>query len=192
MGSNSLKHNIFRATAALMLATSALGLVACSKSDDTSKAATTTSAAKPAGKFSGDTDGGDGKLTGAAPAPTTAADLAKPSVADLNDKVAKAFDPAIDSKTKTDWIEDAALDPQLAQKLVDAAKANNVKIKITNVGDPADGKLKADADVTIDGKPVQNATVSFVADGTDWKIDHNYACSIVKAAKLDSAACQDK
>ncbi|GAB2550600.1 hypothetical protein [Nocardia heshunensis] len=186
-----MKHTIFRATAALMLATSALGLVACSKSDDTSKAAATTSAAAPAGKFDGGVDG-DGKLTGSAPAPTTTADLAKPSVADLNDKVAKAFDPSIDAKTKTDWIEDAALDPQLAQKLVDAAKANNVKIKITNVGDPSDGKLKADADVTIDGKPVQNATVSFVADGTDWKIDHSYACSIVKAAKLDSAACQDK
>lgn len=186
-----MKHTVFRATAALMLATSAFGLVACSKSDDTSKAAATTSAA-PAGKFDGSTDGGDAKLTGAAPAPTTVADLPKPSVSDLNDKVTKAFDPSIDSKTKTDWIENAGLDPQLAQKLVDAAKANNVKIKITNVGDPAEGKLKADADVTIDGKPVQNATVSFVADGTDWKIDHNYACSIVKAAKLDSAACQDK
>lgn len=186
-----MKHTIFRATAALMLATSALGLVACSKSDDTAKTATTTSASAPAGKFDGGVEG-DGKQTGAAPAPTTVADLAKPSVADLNDKVAKAFDPSIDAKTKTDWIEDAALDPQLAQKLVDAAKANNVKIKITSVGDPSGGKLKADADVTIDGKPVQNATVSFVADGTDWKIDHNYACSIVKAAKLDSAACQDK
>ncbi|MFE3703840.1 hypothetical protein ACFXO7_38985 [Nocardia tengchongensis] len=187
-----MKHNIFRATAALMLATSAFGLVACSKSDDTSKAAaTTSSAAAPAGKFDGSTDG-DAKLTGAAPAPTTVADLPKPSVADLNDKVTKAFDPAIDSKTKTDWIENAGLDPQLAQKLVDAAKANNVKIKITNVGDPSGGKLKADADVTIDGKPVQNAAVTFVADGTEWKIEHNYACSIVKAAKLASAACQDK
>ncbi|MEV6098386.1 hypothetical protein ACFXG4_14325 [Nocardia sp. NPDC059246] len=186
-----MKHTIFRATAALMLATSAFGLVACSKSDDSTKAASTTSAAAPAGKFDGSTEG-DGKITGAAPAPTTVADLPKPSVQELNDKVTKAFDPSIDSKTKTDWIEDAALDPQLAQKLVDAAKANNVTIKITNVGDPANGKLKADADVTIDGKPVQNATVSFVADGSDWKIDHNYACSIVKAAKLDSAACQDK
>lgn len=186
-----MKHNLFRATAALMLATSALGLMACSKSSDSSSGAATTSAAAPAGKFDGGTDS-DGKVTGAAPSTTAVADLAKPSVADLNDKVTKAFDPSIDSKTKTDWIEDAAQDPMLAQKLVDAAKKNNVKIEITNVGDPSGGKLKADANVTIDGSPVQNATVSFVADGSDWKIDHNYACSIVKAAKLDSAACQDK
>ncbi|AYF74762.1 hypothetical protein D7D52_13825 [Nocardia yunnanensis] len=186
-----MKHTIFRATAALLLTVSALSLTACGKSDDSAKVTTTTSAAAPAGKFQGGTEGDD-KQTGQAPAPTTAADLPKPSVADLNDKVTKAFDPAIDAKTKTDWIEDAALDPQLAQKLVDAAKANNVKVTITNVGDPSGGKLKADADVTIDGKPVQNATVSFVADGAEWKIDHNYACSIVKTAKLNSAACQDK
>ncbi|MFJ4650084.1 hypothetical protein ACIP5Y_02300 [Nocardia sp. NPDC088792] len=186
-----MKHTIFRATAAVLLATSAFGLVACGKSDDSAKSSTTTSAAAPAGNFQGDTNG-DAKITGAAPSTTAVPNLPKPTVDELNDKVTKAFDPSIDSKTKTSWIEDAGQDPELAAKLVDAAKKNNVQIKITNVQDPVDGKVKADADVTIDGSPVNNATVSFVADGTEWKIDHNYACSIVKAAKLDSAACQDK
>ncbi|WP_405138979.1 hypothetical protein [Nocardia sp. NBC_01388] len=183
-----MKHTIFRATAAVALAAAALGLVACSSSDK-SDSATTTSAAAPSNAFQGTTD--DTKDTGA-PSTSQVPNLPKPTVAELNDKLTKAFDPSIDAKTKVDWIEDAGQDPQLVAKLVDAAKKNDVKVEITNVPDPADGKIKADANVTIGGSPVNNATVSFVADGNDWKVDHNFACSIVKAAKLDSAACQDK
>ncbi|MCU1644859.1 MAG: hypothetical protein JWN03_5134 [Nocardia sp.] len=184
-----MKHTIFRATAAVALAAAALGLVACSSSDK-SDSATTTSAAAPGNAFQGTTD--DTKDTGSAPSTSQVPNLPKPTVAELNDKITKAFDPSIDAKTKVDWIEDAGQDPQLVAKLVDAAKKNDVKVQITNVPDPADGKIKADANVTIGGSPVNNATVSFVADGNDWKVDHNFACSIVKAAKLDSAACQDK
>ncbi|MBF6132540.1 hypothetical protein IU501_05955 [Nocardia otitidiscaviarum] len=184
-----MKHTIFRAAAAVAVAVSAFGLAACGSGDDTGSDATTTSAA-PAGEFEGSTEDED-KVTGAAPSTTEVPNLPKPTVAELNDKINKAFDPSIDAKTKISWIEDAAVDPQLVDKLVDAAKQNNVTVEITNVQDPVDGKLKADANVTIDGAPVENATVAFVAEGTEWKVDHGFACSIVKAAKLDSAACQD-
>ncbi|MEV6065866.1 hypothetical protein AB0L82_04855 [Nocardia sp. NPDC052001] len=184
-----MKHSIFRATAAVALAASAFGLVACSTSETKSDSATTTSASAPTNNFQGSTD--DTKETGAPPSTTPAPNLPKPTVAELNDKITKAFDPSIDAKTKIDWIENAGQDPQLVAKLVDAAKKNDVKVEITNVPDPADGKLKADAKVTIAGNPVNNATVSFVAEGNEWKVDHAFACSIVKAAKLDSAACQD-
>ncbi|WP_306363993.1 hypothetical protein [Nocardia sp. CC227C] len=185
-----MKHTVFRAAAAVAIAAMAFGLTACGGSgDDTDTGSATTSAA-PAGEFEGSTEDED-KVTGAAPSTTEVPNLPKPTVEELNDKINKAFDPSIDAKTKISWIEDAAVDPQLVDKLVDAAKQNNVTVEITNVQDPVDGKLKADANVTIDGSPVENATVAFVAEGNEWKVDHGFACSIVKAAKLDSAACQD-
>ncbi|MFI6866959.1 hypothetical protein [Nocardia sp. NPDC050406] len=182
-----MKHTIFRATAAVALAASAFGLVACGSSE-TSTEATTTSAA-PAGEFDGGTEGED-KVSGSEPTTPSVPNLPKPTVQELNDKITKAFDPSIDAKTKISWIEDAAQDPQLVDKLVDAAKKNDVKVEIVNVPDPVDGVVKADAKVTIGGSPVDNATVSFKAEGNEWKVDHVFACSIVKAAKLDSAACQ--
>lgn len=190
MGRHSLKHTIFRATAALALAVSAFGLVACSTSDSKTETTTATTSSAPAGKFEGSTE--ETAETGSAPSTSEVPNLPKPTVAELNDKLTKAFDPSIDAKTKVTWIENAAQDPQLVAKLVDAAKKNNVKVEIVSVPEPVDGKLKAEAKVTIGGTPVDNATVSFVAEGTEWKVDHAFACSIVKAAQLDSAACQDK
>ncbi|MFD6104672.1 hypothetical protein ACFWFQ_18605, partial [Nocardia salmonicida] len=35
---------------------------------------------------------------------------------------------------------------------------------------PVDGKLKANADVTIDGTPVKDAFVDFVAEDDSWKV----------------------
>ncbi|MGX1808117.1 hypothetical protein ACWIGI_20550 [Nocardia sp. NPDC055321] len=184
-----MKHTIFRATAAVALAASAFGLVACSTSESTTDSPTTTSAA-PAGNFEGSTQ--ETEETGAAPSTPEVPNLPKPTVAELNDKITKAFDPSIDAKTKVSWIEDAGRDPELVAKLVDAAKKNDVKVEITNVPEPVDGKVVAEAKVTIGGAPVDNATVSFVAEDNEWKVDHKFACSVVQAAKLNSAACQDE
>ncbi|GAB4584716.1 hypothetical protein [Nocardia sp. IFM 10818] len=185
-----MKHTIVRATAALAIAASAFGLAACSTSESTTTTAATTSAATTdAPKFEGGVEDG-GEITGA-PSTSSVANLPKPTVQELNDKITKAFDPSIDAKTKVDWIENAGQDPQLVAKLVDAAKKNDVTVEITNVGEPVDGKLKADAKITIGGAPVENGSVSFVADGNEWKVDHAFACNIVKTAKLDSAACQE-
>lgn len=187
-----MKHRPFRAAAAIVAAVAALTLTACGSDDKKDEASPSGSAttSQAAGAFEGGKTQ-EGKEEGSAPATTTAPDLPKPTVAELNDKLTKAFNPAIESKEKTGWIEDAEQDPQLAAKLVDAATKNNVKIEVTEVGDPKDGKLTAKANVTIDGNPVENATIDFVAEGDQWKVAHQFACNIVKSAKLDSAACQN-
>ncbi|MEU0545335.1 hypothetical protein [Nocardia sp. NPDC005978] len=184
-----MKHTIFRATAAVALAASAFGLVACSTSESTSDGPSTTTSAA-GGKFEG--SAGDAQETGAAPSTPEIPNLAKPTVAELNDKITKAFDPTIDAKTKVSWIEDAGQDPELVAKLVDAAKKNDVKVEVISVPEPVDGKIKADAKVTIGGAPVDNATVEFVAEDNQWKVDHQFACRVVRAANLNSAACQDE
>jgi hypothetical protein len=172
---------------AVALATAAFGLTACSSDDSSSGSSTPTSAA---GKFESGKSG-EGTAEGSAK-PTTVPNLAKPAVSLLNERITKAFDPSVSSEEKTTWVQDAERDPQLVDKLVEAAKAQNVKVEITGVQEPTDGKLKADAKVTINGEAVQNAFVEFVAEGDQWKVSHQFTCNVVKSAKLDSAACQAK
>lgn len=182
-----MKIEPFRVVAFTLLATTTLGMTACSKPESSPGAPATTQAT---GAFGTGTDK-DGKEQGKAPAMTTPPNLPKPTVADLNDKIHRALDSQVSEQEKLTWIEDAQQDPQLVDKLVAAAKQKNVQVTITNVGDPANGKLKADANVTIDGSPVNNASVDFVAKDNQWQIAHDFACNIVKSAQLNSAACQD-
>ncbi len=184
-----MNNRALRTAAVLVAAVATLTLSACSSSSNSSSSSSTTTTVKTDG-FQNNGAKKPGKDDGAQPAPATSQNLPKPSAADLNDKINKAFDPSIPAKTKVDWVEDAGKDPDLVDKLAQAAKQNDVKVTITKVEDPADGKLKADADVTMGGTPVNGASVPFVADGGEWKVDHTYACSIVKQAKLNSAACE--
>ncbi|MFC9896239.1 hypothetical protein ACFVMC_21330 [Nocardia sp. NPDC127579] len=179
-----------RSMVALVAATSALALSACSSDggDSASPSATTTVAGKyEEGTKAGEAIESDGELTTTPPP-----DLPKPTVAELNEKITKAFDASVGEQEKISWVQDAEKDPQLVDKLVDAAKKNKVTVEITGVQEPKDGKLKADAKVTIDGAPVENAFVEFVAETEGWKVSNQFTCNIVRAAKLDSAACQAK
>ncbi|RMI28526.1 hypothetical protein [Nocardia stercoris] len=184
-----MNNRALRTAAVLVAAVATLTLSACSSSSNSSTSTSTTTTAQTDG-FQNNGGKKPGKDDGAQPAPATSTDLPKPTVAELNEKINKAFDPSIPAKTKVDWVENAGQDPDLVDKLAQAAKQNDVKVTITKVEDPSGGKLKADADVTMGGTPVNGASVPFVADGGQWKVDHAYACSIVKQAKLDSAACQ--
>ncbi|WP_433202400.1 hypothetical protein ACQP1G_12180 [Nocardia sp. CA-107356] len=185
-----MQYRSFRAVAAIAFAATALLFTACSSDNSSSSSGSSaTSSAKSGGGFESGTSQ-DGKEEGAAPTSTTPPDLPKPTVQDLNGKITRALDGTVAEKEKVTWIEDADRDPELVDKLVAAAKQNKVTVEITKVGDPKDGKLKADANVTIDGKKVENGSVDFVAVGDQWQIAHQFACSIVKSAKLDSAACQ--
>ncbi|GAA5055797.1 hypothetical protein GCM10023318_32380 [Nocardia callitridis] len=173
------------------MAAATLSFTACaSDKDDTAATDAGASATESAAPFEEGTKNTD-KEEGKEPAPTTAPNLPKPTAEELNDKIKRALDSAVEEKEKLNWIENAEQDPQLVDKLVAAAKQNDVTVEITNVGEPQDGKLKADANVTIGGSPVDAAFVDFVAEGDQWKIAHQFACNIVKSAKLDSAACQD-
>ncbi|WP_433574765.1 hypothetical protein [Nocardia brasiliensis] len=109
----------------------------------------------------------------------------------LNDRLTKAFDPAVPNKEKISWIQAAEQDPYLVANLVDAAKKQDVEVEVTNVQEPQDGKVKADAKVTIGGSPVDDAFISFVSEGGEWKVDRAFACTIVTSANIDTAACQE-
>jgi hypothetical protein len=190
-----MKNLSTRTVTAALLVAAALTMTACSSSSTSSAAgsstaaAATTAAASNGFQGNGQNDTKNDQGAKAAP-PTTPPNLPKPTAAQLNDEITKAFDPSVPDKEKIGWIENADLDPQLVDKLAAAAKQNGVKITITNVEDPSGGRLKADANVTMNGNPVNGASVPFVAGGTTWKVDHQYACSIVKQAKLNSAACE--
>lgn len=183
-----MKIRPFRVVAAVTMAAAALTFTACSSTEESSTDAAATSTEAPAEFESGKTQ--DGREEGKAPTTTAPPNLPKPTVEELNDKLTRALDGAVSEEEKLAFIEDAEQDPQLVDKLVEAAKKNEVTVKITNVGEPAEGKVKADAEVTIAGSPVENASVDFVAEGDQWKIAHDFACNIVKSADLDSAACQ--
>lgn len=183
-----MKIRPFRVVAAVTMAAAALTFTACSSTEESSTDAAATSTEAAAEFESGKTQ--DGREEGKAPTTTAAPNLPKPTVEELNDKLTRALDGAVSEDEKLAFIEDAEQDPQLVDKLVEAAKKNEVTVKITNVGQPAEGKVKADAEVTIAGSPVENASVDFVAEGDQWKIAHDFACNIVKSAELDSAACQ--
>lgn len=183
-----MKIRPFRVVAAITMAAAALTFTACSSTEDTSTDSAATTTEEAAEFESGKTQ--DGREEGKAPTTTAAPNLPKPTAEELNDKINRALDGTVSEEEKLNWIEDAEQDPQLVDKLVEAAKKNEVTVEITAVGEPAAGKVTADADVTIGGSPVENATVEFVAEGDQWKIAHGFACNIVKSAQLDSAACQ--
>ncbi|MEV6661328.1 hypothetical protein [Nocardia fluminea] len=176
-------------TAAVLVAiVAALGLSACGSGADSTSTSTGTTTSQGGAFETGDAK--SGKEEGGEPAATTVPDLPKPTAAELNARLNKALAGQLTGDEKKTYIEDADQDPMLVDKFVEAAKQNNVKVAITTVGDPTDGKLKANADVTIDGTPVKDAFVDFVAEDDSWKVSHVFACNIVKSAQLDSAACQ--
>ena len=176
-------------TAAVLVAiVAALGLGACGSDAGSTSTSTGTTTSKAGAFETGDAK--SGKEEGGEPAATTVPNLPKPTAAELNSRVTKALVGQLTGEEKKTYIEDADQDPMLVDKFVEAAKQNNVKVAITTVGDPVDGKLKANADVTIDGTPVKDAFVDFVAEDDSWKVSHVFACNIVKSAQLDSAACQ--
>ncbi|MEV0539558.1 hypothetical protein [Nocardia salmonicida] len=176
-------------TAAVLVAiVAALGLGACGSDAGSTSTSTGTTTSKGGAFETGDAT--SGKEEGGEPAATTVPNLPKPTAAELNSRLTKALAGQLTGEEKKTYIEDADQDPMLVDKFVEAAKQNNVKVAITTVGDPVDGKLEANADVTIDGTPVKDAFVDFVAEDDSWKVSHVFACNIVKSAKLDSAACQ--
>ncbi|MFE3544881.1 hypothetical protein ACFXK0_18130 [Nocardia sp. NPDC059177] len=183
-----MRNRSIKTAVAMLAAVTALGFTACSSQDDTSTGAAATTTAAGDAFETGDT--APGKEEGVEPTTTTPPNLPKPTVEELNARLDKALAGQLTKDEKKTYIEDADQDPMLVDKFVDAAKKNNVTVVITAVGDPVDGKLKADADVTIDGNKVQDAFVEFVAEGDSWKVSHTFACNVVKSAELDTAACQ--
>ncbi|MGQ4614850.1 hypothetical protein [Nocardia sp. R7R-8] len=185
-----MKHRTFRTTVAVVLTALACSSTACASNNESSSTSTSPDPGHAAGELEGGSNKGD-KEAGSAPTTPSSPALPKPTAQQLNERLQKAFDPNVPNTEKISWIQAAEQDPYLVANLVDAAKKQKVAVEVTNVGDPKDGKLKADAKVTIDGTPVDNAFIQFVSEGGQWKVDHTFACNIVKSAKIESAACQE-
>ncbi|MFC4374702.1 hypothetical protein ACFO5K_11395 [Nocardia halotolerans] len=180
-----MNNRKFKTAAAVTAIAAALGMSACSSEPAADEPGTSAGAEFEAGTKV------EGTQEGAAPMTTTVPNLPAPTVEELNARLTKAMAGELTDEEKANLIEDAERDPKLVDKFVEAAKKNNVEAEITSVGTPADGKVKAPADVTIDGRPVEGATVEFVAADGGWRVSHVFTCNIVKAAELDSAACQE-
>jgi hypothetical protein len=170
----------------------ALAMSACS-TEDKSSSSTTTASPTSAADQSGTDEGGAmteaPDKTGAAPTTRTSPQPATPTVAELNKRLNDAFDPSVDSKDKIKWLQAGEQDPYLVDKLVEAAKKNNVTIEVVKVNEPVDGKLTAEANVSVAGQP-KPTIIEFISEGGEWKITQTFTCNIVKAAQLQSAACE--
>lgn len=111
-----------------------------------------------------------------------------PTAADLNAQLQKAFDPNVPLAEKIDMVQGAEQDPELINRVAEAAQAAGIVVEVTNVTDLGSGQLNADATFTINGQ-VNPAVVPFVAENGMWKVEKGWACQIVTTAQLQSPAC---
>jgi len=157
-----------RALVAGMAIAAALTMSACSsddnKADSTSTKATATSSAASATQ--------DPNLP---PIPTAA-------------ELQRAFDPAVPLAEKIDMVQGAEQDPELINRVADAAKAAGIVVTVTNVTDLGSGQLNADATFLVNGQS-NPAVVPFIAENGKWKVQKGWACQIVTTAQLQSPAC---
>lgn len=115
--------------------------------------------------------------------------IAAPAPAELNANLARAFDESIPAAEKTALIQGAEADPQLIDQVVAAAKASKASAQVTDVTDLGDGTVAATVVMTVDGQPMPENIVNFVAEGGVWKLTHDNACGIVSVAGLTSPTC---
>lgn len=161
-----------RALVAGMAIAAALTMSACSsddnKADSTSSKPTATSSASSATQ--------DPNLP------------AIPTAEELNAQLQRAFDPAVPLADKIDMVQGAEQDPELINRVADAAKAAGIVVTVTNVTDLGSGQLNADATFLVNGQS-NPAVVPFVAENGKWKVQKGWACQIVTTAQLQSPAC---
>ena len=135
----------------------------------------------------------DNKTTGAkattsAAATSQAANLPPtPTVADLNAELQKGLDPNVPLDQKVGMIQGAEADPQLINRVADAAKQNNIQVSVTAVS-LVNNALTAEANFNVNGQN-NPATVPFVAEDGKWKIEKSWACNLLASAQITSPAC---
>ena len=155
-----------------MAIAAALTMTACSSDDSDSATSTSASAA-----------------TTSASAAAPAGDLPPvPTAEELNAELTKGLDPAIPLDQKVGLVQGAEADPDLINKVADAARQNNATIVVNDVTDLGDGTLSSNATITVGGQtnPLQ---VAFVAEDGVWKLSKENACAIVQLAQFTSPAC---
>jgi hypothetical protein len=141
--------------------------------------------------------GSDNKKDTAAPPRTTTSAKASasasanlppvPTVADLNAALQKALDPSIPSSEKLDMVQGVQADPELPNRLAQAAAGANVQVAVTDVTSFGDS-VNAKANFTINGQ-TNVVDVPFVAEDGKWKVQKTWACTILSSLGQQSVAC---
>lgn len=115
--------------------------------------------------------------------------IAAPTPAELNANLARAFDATIPAADKIALVQGAQADPELIDRVVEAALANRASAEVTDVTDLGDGTVAATVVMTFDGQPAPESVITFVAEDGVWKLSKDNACGIVSVAGLSSQAC---
>ncbi|MGX1774584.1 hypothetical protein ACWIGW_20890 [Nocardia brasiliensis] len=146
----------------------ALGMTACSDDKDSKPAAKTSTSAKASASASANLP----------PVPTPV---------ELNAQLQRALDPSVPNSEKLDGVQGAEADPELPNRLAEAAKGANVNVEVTDVtafGDSVNAKAK----VVLNGQ--ENVVdVPFVAENGKWKIQKSWACAMLTNLGQQSVAC---
>ncbi|MFE3546692.1 hypothetical protein ACFXK0_27335 [Nocardia sp. NPDC059177] len=147
----------------------ALGLSACSDDKgDAPAAKTTTSSATT-------TDAAAANLP---PVPT---------VEELNEQLTTALDPSVPNEEKLDFVQGGEADPELPNRLAQAAQDAGVQVQVTEVTSFGDS-VNAKADFTINGQ-TNVVDVPFVAEDGKWKVQKTWACTMLTNLGQQSVAC---
>ncbi|WP_330253801.1 hypothetical protein OG874_04150 [Nocardia sp. NBC_00565] len=148
----------------------ALGMTACSDDKDSKPAAKTSTSAKASASASANTN-----------LPPT------PTPAELNAQLQRALDPSVPNSEKLDGVQGAQADPELPNRLAEAAKSANISVEVTDVTTFGDS-LNAKAKVVLNGQE-NIVDVPFVAEDGKWKIQKAWACTMLTNLGQQSVAC---
>lgn len=119
----------------------------------------------------------------------TESPIAAPTPAELNTSLVRAFDETVPATDKIELVQGAQADPQLIDRVVEAARVNKVSAQVTDVTDLGGGTVAATVVMTLDGQPAPESIITFVAEDGVWKLSQENACGIVGMAGLSSPVC---
>lgn len=112
-----------------------------------------------------------------------------PSVGDLNAMLQKGLDPKVPASDKVDMIQGSEADPELINRVAEAAQQAGATVTVVNVTDLGSGSATADVNLTIKGQPGP-AVVPLVAENGKWKLEKSWACDILtNMGQMQSPAC---
>ncbi|MBM7415113.1 MULTISPECIES: hypothetical protein [Nocardiaceae] len=161
-----------RALVAGMAVAAALTMTACSSGEDGGTTDATTSAATTS--------------SAVAEAPSDLPPV--PTAEELNTRLQESLDPNVPLEQKVQYVQGAEADPELINKVAEAARVNNAKIQVLDVTDLGDGTLSSNATIDLGGQ-VNPLQVAYIAEDGEWKLSKDNACAIVSLAQLTSPAC---
>ncbi|WP_278265569.1 hypothetical protein [Nocardia sp. AG03] len=119
---------------------------------------------------------------------SAAADLPPvPTVEQLNEQLNTALDPSVPNDQKLDFVQGGSADPELPNRLAQAAQDAGVQVQVTEVTSFGDS-VNAKADFTVNGQ-TNVVDVPFVAEDGKWKVQKAWACQMLTNFGQQSVAC---